>query len=109
MTLIELKRLLDQSGYPVAYNHFTATENNPAPPPPFIVYMAPSTTNFKADNRVYSKVNNVTVELYTNYKDLAAEQNLESLFDTNDIPWDADETWIESEKLFQRIYDIGVI
>lgn len=106
MTLVELKQLLDQTGYPVAYNHFSSTN---APNPPFIVYMSPSTSNFLADNKVYSKVNNVTVELYTNYKDLAAEQKLESLFDANDIPWNADEVWIESEQLFQRIYDIGVI
>ena len=109
MTLVELKKLLDQTGYPVAYNHFTATTNNPVPSPPFIVYMTPSQSNFLADNKAYTKINNVTVELYTNYKDLAAEQTLESLFDENEISWDADEVYIETEKLYQRIYEIGVI
>ncbi len=109
MELVEFKQLLDRAGYPVAYFQFKATESTPAPSPPFIVYYTPSTSNFKADNKVYSKITNITVELYTNYKDLAAEQKLESLLDENDIPWDWDETWIESEQLFQRIYDIGVI
>lgn len=109
MTLIEFKQLLDQTGYPVAYFQFKATESTPAPSPPFLVYFTPSTSNFKADNKVYSKITNITVELYTNYKDLASEQKLESLFNENDLAWEADEVWIESEQLFQRIYDIGVI
>lgn len=107
MTLIEFKHLLDQTGYPVAYFQFRATESSPSPP--FIVYYTPSTSNFKADNKVYSKITNITVELYTNYKDLAAEQKLEKLFDDNHLAWEVDEVWIESEQLFQRIYDIGVI
>ncbi|WP_226619871.1 hypothetical protein [Cytobacillus firmus] len=109
MKLIEFKQLLDQTGYPVAYFQFKTTESTPAPSPPFLVYYTPSTSNFKADNKVYSKITNITVELYTNYKNLAIEQTLESLFEANDLAWEADEVWIESEQLFQRIYDIGVI
>lgn len=62
-----------------------------------------------ADNKVYTKINNFTVELYTNKKDLIAEEKLESLFDKYEIPYNPDEVWIESEQLFQRIYEIGVI
>ncbi len=38
MTLAELKKILDATGYPVAYSYFTATPNNPVPSPPYIVY-----------------------------------------------------------------------
>jgi hypothetical protein len=109
VTLIEFKQLLERTGYPVAYFQFKATESTPAPDPPFIVYYTPSTDNFKADNISYLNITNITVELYTNYKDLATEQKLESLFKANGLAWDADEVFIESEQLFQRIYDIGVI
>jgi hypothetical protein len=109
MTLIELKRILDATGYPVAYSHFTESTNRPIPDPPFIVYLSPSTSNFHADDVVLKKINDLTIELYTSYKDLAAEQSLEDVLDNNQIPWEVDEVWIDSEKMFKRTYEIGVI
>ena len=35
MNLIELKTILEATGYPVAYFHFVETENEPLPKPPF--------------------------------------------------------------------------
>ncbi|MFS0783552.1 hypothetical protein [Bacillus sp. 1P06AnD] len=108
MTLAELKKILDATGFPVAYSHFTATETKPIPSPPYICYLTPYTSNFKADNRVYKKINNVQIELYTSKKDLAAEAKLEDLLDANDFPYDPIEVFIESENLFQRIYEIKI-
>lgn len=62
-----------------------------------------------ADNKVYQKVNNIQIELYTNKKDLAAEERLEELLDANEITYEASETFIESENLFQRIYETRLI
>jgi len=104
VTLIELKSLLDQSGYPVAYSHF-----NSPPSPPYIMYLVAFSSNFHADNQSYVKIQNAQVELYTEYKDLEAEQALEDVLDQNDIPYDTTETFIETEQLFQKVYEIGVI
>lgn len=104
MTLQQLKVLLDQTGYPVAYNHF-----NSAPTVPFIVYRLPSTSNFGADNVVYHNINDVEIELYTNKKDLAAEKKLEDVLKANELPHQVFELWIESEKLYQRIYETRLI
>jgi len=104
VTLIELKSLLDQSGYPVAYSHF-----NSPPNPPYIMYLVAFSSNFHADNKSYAKIQNAQVELYTEYKDLEAEQALENVLDQNDIPYDTTETFIETEQLFQKVYEIGVI
>jgi hypothetical protein len=109
MTIIKLKKILDKTGYPVAYSHFVATEQNPAPDPPFIIYLVAYSSNLMADNKVFKKIDIAQVELYTKKKDLSVEKVLEDLFEQNDIPWDATDTWIESEKLYQRIYEIGVI
>ncbi|WP_456282878.1 hypothetical protein [Bacillus sp. JZ34] len=109
MTLAELKKLLEATGYPVAYSHFNESASKSPPDPPFITYSAPDTSNFMADNKVYKKITNAQIELYTNIKDLEAEAKLEQLLDGSNIPYEADETWIESEQLFQRIYDLGVI
>jgi hypothetical protein len=109
MTLAELKKILDATGYPVAYSHFTATENNPIPAPPYITYLVVYSSNFMADNKVYKKISNIQIELYTTKKDLVAESKLETVLDNNEIPYDSTETFIESENLFQKIYEVRLI
>lgn len=109
MTLAELKQILDATGFPVAYYEFKVTVTNPAPDPPFITYFELDSSNFHADNRTYRKIRNVNIELYTDKKDLAAEKVLEDLLDAHDIPYETDESFIQSQNLFQRIYQIGVI
>jgi hypothetical protein len=109
MTLAQLKALLEQSTFPVTYSHFTATENNPIPEPPFICYLEAYSSNFMADSKVYQKIKNVQIELYTKLKDTSAENKLETILDTNNIPYDSTENFIESEKLFQKIYEVRLI
>jgi len=109
MTLIELSTMLEATGYPVAYSHFTATTDNPTPAPPYITYLDPYSSNFIADNKVYHKGENIQIELYITKKDLIAEKKLEDLLDANEIPYESIKEWIDSEKLFQKIYEIGVI
>lgn len=104
MTLPELVQILKATGYPVAYSHFSST-----PSIPFITYVEIDSSNFHADNKSYKKIRNINVELYTNKKDLQAEETLEALLDANDLPYQTSEAYIESEQLFQRIYQLGVI
>lgn len=101
MTLVELKKLLDATGYPVAYSHF-----NKKMDPPFIAYLVDNNPNFIADNKVYHKIKDVDIELYTNKKDLQAEQVLETLLDESELPYDPYEEYIESEKVFKKTYEV---
>lgn len=104
MTLVELKQLLDATGLPVAYSHFKKPES-----PPFIAYREVDSENFKADNRVFHKVRNVDIELYTSRKDPSIEIILEQLLDANDIPYDTTEIYIDDEKLFLKTYEVRLI
>ena len=106
MTQSELYTMLKATGFPVAYSHFTATTNNPLPTPPYITYLTAYSSNLMADNKVYKKIDNLQIELYTNKKDLTTEKKLEDILDNNDIAYDSTETWIDTEKLFQKIYEI---
>ncbi|MDI9479520.1 MAG: hypothetical protein QM229_01800, partial [Bacillota bacterium] len=63
-------------------------------------------SNFGADNKVHKEIPNYQVELYTKTKDPAAEALIEGLFDDNDIYWEKTETFIESEGLYQVLYEI---
>jgi len=98
---VTLFNLLKSTGLPVAYHHFTSP-----PEPPYIVYLFSYSSNFGADNRVYNKQSNYQVELYTAKKDPVSEKLIEDLFDEHDIYWEKTETYIESEDLYQVLYEI---
>ena len=97
----ELLQILSETSIPFAYHHFAEGES---PEPPFICYLIPGSNNFSADGKVYYKINEVHIELYTDLKDLAVEQQLEDVLDEHGIFYNKSETWIESEKLYEVLY-----
>ena len=97
----ELLKILKETEIPFAYDHFAEGES---PQPPFICYLLPGSNNFSADGKVYFKANEVHIELYTDFKDLAVEQKLEAVLDEHGIFYNKSETWIESEKLYEVLY-----
>lgn len=97
----KLLQMLNEIQIPFAYHHFAEGES---PEPPFICYLLPGSDNFSADGRVYYKINEVHIELYTDLKDLAVEQKVEDVLDGHGIYYNKSETWIESEKLYEVLY-----
>ena len=97
----ELLQMLEEMGLPFAYHHFAEGES---PEPPFICYLLPGSNNFSADGKVYYKINEVHIELYTDLKDLAVEQGVETVLDEHGVFYNKSEIWIESEKLYEVLY-----
>jgi len=97
----ELITIMGEIGLPFAYNHFAEGES---PAIPYILYLLPESNNFCADGHVYHKISEVHIELYTDYKDLAVEQQLETVLDSHGIFYDKSEVWIQSEKLYEVLY-----
>ena len=97
----ELLQMLEEIGIPFAYHHFAEGES---PEPPFICYLLPGSNNFSADGKVYYKINEVHIELYTDWKDLEVEQGVEAVLDEHGIFYNKSEVWIESEKLYEVLY-----
>lgn len=97
----EIVKILEETGLPFAYDHFVEGE---CPDPPFICYLVPNSDNFAADGKVYYKINETHIELYTDCKDLSAEQKLEDVLDANGIYYEKSEVWIEAEKLYEVLY-----
>jgi hypothetical protein len=106
MNLIELKTILDATGFPVAYLRFYETEDQPLPQPPFIVFISAYSSNFMADNQVYKEIDVVQIELYTDKKDIDAENKLATVLNENELPYSTTETFIDSENLYQKIYEV---
>lgn len=102
MILQELAQKLNTLGYPVTYSHFKTAQT-----PPFIIYLDGNSDNFSADNTTYHEVENVDIELYTTKKDLIAEKKIKDLLKENDMPFETSPmNWIESEKVFQKVFFI---
>ena len=96
-----LAEMLTALGLPYAYDHFAEGES---PDPPFVCYLLPGSDNFSADGKVYYKINEVHIELYTDLKNLDLEQQLEDILDEASIFYNKTEVWIDSEKLYEVLY-----
>ena len=101
MTIENLVEMLQELKIPFAYDHFAEGES---PEPPFICYLIPGSDNFAADGRVYFKLNEVRIEMYTDFKDIALESRVEDVLDGREIFYNKSETWIQSEKLYEVMY-----
>ena len=101
MTIENIVEMLQEMNIPFAYDHFAEGES---PEPPFICYLIPGSDNFAADGKVYFKMNEVRIEVYTDFKDLDLESRVEGVLDGHDIFYNKSETWIQSEKLYEVMY-----
>ena len=97
----ELMQMMTEIGIPFAYDHFAEGES---PNPPFITFLLPGSDNFAADGKVYWKITEVHIELYTDQKDPDLEEQVEDVLDAHDVFYDKTEVWIESEKLYEVLY-----
>ena len=101
----KLTAILHTIGIPYAYDHFAEGES---PEPPFLCYLLPGSSNFSADGKVYHRISEVRLELYTDFKDLASEQKAEDARDAEGIFYNKTETWIDSEKLYEVLYSFDM-
>ncbi len=104
MTQTELISLLKTTGYDVAYHHFEERNN-----PPFVVFLRTDDENISSDYKVHGKFKNYQIELYTRKKDLVAEKKIEDVIGEIYSEYSTSETYIESEKLYQVVYQITVV
>ena len=97
----ELVQIIQEMKIPFAYDHFAEGES---PNPPFICYLILGSDNFAADGRVYFRLNEVRIEMYTDFKDPSLESRVEEVLDRHEIFYNKSETWIQSEKLYEVMY-----
>lgn len=93
--------IMEEIGLPYAYHHFAEGEG---PDPPFLCFLTSGSDNFAADGKVYYKIDEIHIELYTDRKDPALEDSVEAVLDGHGIFYRKTEVWIESEKLYEVLY-----
>ena len=103
--MYELVKIIEEIGIPFAYDHFAEGES---PAPPFLCYLLPGSDNFAADGRVYYKMSEVRIELYTDFKDVALEEKVTAVLDNHGIFYEQSEVWIEEEKLYEVAFEFAM-
>ena len=106
MKYSDIVSMLEEAGLPLAYDHFAEGES---PDPPFIVFLFPGSDNVFADDTVYEKVDQLNVELYTDKKDPTQGAKIEAALRRSELPWEKSEVWIESEKMYEVLYQTQII
>ena len=96
-----LVAIMEEIGLPFAYHHFAEGES---PDPPFICFLTSGSDNFAADGRDYFKINQINIELYIDRKDPDLEDSVEAVLDEHGIFYQKTEVWIDSEKLYEVLY-----
>ncbi len=105
MTIGQIAEMLQETGIPFAYDHFAEGES---PQPPFICYLLPGSDNFSADGRVYFRINEVRIELYTDKKDVSVENIVEDALDDRGIFYNKSEVWISEERLYEVMFSLDI-
>lgn len=106
MTYDNVIEMLEEAGLPLAYDHFSEGE---APDPPFLIFLFPGTDNVFADDTVYQKIDELNIELYTDKKDPETENKIEDILLSYELPYEKSEVWIESEKMYEVLYQTQMI
>ena len=101
----EVLKMVGEMRLPFAYDHLTEGES---PEPPFLVFLYPKADNFSADGIAYYKINQLDIELYTDMKQPELEETIEAVLLKYGIFYGKSEVWIESEKLYEVLYEMEV-
>ena len=105
MSKERLEEMLAETGLSFQYHHFT--EEN-AVDPPFITWLNEESANFYADGVVYAVIDAVSIELYTDEKDHKLEERIEEIFKNYNGSWEKEETYIDSEQMYEVLYQMEV-
>lgn len=105
MTQEQVLAMLEEMGLPSAYDHFAEGQS---PEPPFLVFLYPESRNFAADGIAYYKKKKLHIEMYTEYKSVELEEQIEAVLERHGIFYARSEVWIESEWLYEVLYEMEV-
>lgn len=104
MTYEEIAQMIESIGLPYAYYQFP---DDTQQAPPFICFLY-DYDDIYADDSNYVKRVVLTIELYTDTKDIPLESAVEAVLDENEMTWSKESTFIDSERMWQTSYSMEV-
>lgn len=107
--LAALEALKAEHGIEYALDAFpTQTDDYTPPAPPFITYSIGTTTHIYADNTQYITMRDISVTLYTEYKDPAIEALVDSALLQAGLLFTREDEDLPDDKLYSVVYDLNI-
>ncbi len=104
MTYADIVGEMRNLGFPCAYYTFSEAQ-----PLPYVIVVETHNSDLVADNHNYKGLVNLQVELYHKVKHPPSEKLIEDRFKELRLPYGKTEAFVDSEKLFQVVYEIQLI
>lgn len=101
MTYQQIATMIAGIGLPYAYHHFPDGSGQDTP---FVCFYYPQSNDLIADNTNYQRINQMTVELYTDNKDFALEKQVETALTGAGLVWSKEEFYIDEERMYLASY-----
>ena len=124
MTYEQIAEMMEEMGLPFAYHHFAEGDSpqcgemsrsdrgdgsvRQSSAPSFLLFLSPGENTFSADNLAYFSCKQLDIELYTDKKQPELEEQVESVLSQHEIYYTKTETFIDSEELYEVLYEMEV-
>ena len=106
MTYKEVATMINSIGIPYAYYQFPEGTGQACP---FICFFFSDSNDLAAENTNYQKIRTLNVELYTDNKDFALEETVETVLNSNGLVYDRSESYLDSERMFMVVYTTDIL
>lgn len=108
MRMSEFRQLLGQfETYGIPITYYSYPEKH-APELPYAVYYFPDTRPEAADNRNWSEIPTINIEVYTREKDFLLEHTVDGILDSYGLVYTKTEAYLNSENMYQVLYQTEV-
>ena len=104
MTYLDLMEALRELDLDVAYGEFKQSTS-----PPFAIVLENENDDMYADNLNYKKITSCSIEYYNDIKHPPTEELIEDKLKELKLSYTKRETIIESESMYQIVYDLQII
>ena len=111
MTLAEVNNMMAEITQRCGLTNYTYYQfaDDSAPNLPYLIFYYPSSANDGADNVVWQKINHLNIELYTDNKDFAVENAVESALNAAGLVFSRAESYIDADKMYMVVYTTEII
>lgn len=108
MNSVELKKMMESilGAEKCAYYSFP---EKAAPELPYLLYWFPSSNDEYADDKNYTKIRSINIELYSKHKDFEVENIIEEKLRAAEIPYVRGEQNLASEGMYEVLYESEVV
>ena len=106
MTYQDVATMIASLNIPFAYYQFP---NGTEQACPFICFFFENSNDLAADNTNYQRIRSLSIELYTDNKDFALEESVESLLNSNGLVYTREESYLDSERMYMVTFTSEIV